>query len=403
MFESYDLSKKYIVACSGGPDSMALLNMLVSHNFNVIVAMVNYKTRKESDEEEQLVKDYCKSHNIKCYVEIFNEKCERNFEAVARKFRYNFFSKVYKLEDASGLFVAHHKDDVIETYLLKKHRNVINKSYLIESFTIINKMNVYRPLLNEFYKQDLIDYCEKNKIEYGIDKTNFMDIHTRNIIRKRIADMDKEVIYKQAIFEEEKLVNIRKEVQEFLKYYPVYLTNVLKEKDDMWLHIFLYESCNGKYKRNINKSILLALKDFLKSDKPNLNILVKDNYYLCKNYNKIEFVFINESEFNYVLNKLEYINTPYFKITNSGLKMHGIYVSEEDFPITIRNYNENDKIVLKEGSKKITRLFIDKKVPLHERKMVPVIENRHGQIIFVYNLYRKYGLKYVKNNLFMIK
>ena len=48
MFESYDLSKKYIVACSGGPDSMALLNMLINHGFNVIVAMVNYKTRLEA-------------------------------------------------------------------------------------------------------------------------------------------------------------------------------------------------------------------------------------------------------------------------------------------------------------------------------------------------------------------
>ena len=124
---------------------------------------------------------------------------------------------------------------------------------------------------------------------------------------------------------------------------------------------------------------------------------------MCKNYNKVEFIYINESDFNYVLTKIEYISTPFFKLTDNGLKMHGIYVSDEDFPIKIRNYNENDKINLKEGSKKITRLFIDKKVPLHERKMVPIIENRHGEIIFVYNLYRKYGLKYVKNNLFMIK
>ena len=100
---------------------------------------------------------------------------------------------------------------------------------------------------------------------------------------------------------------------------------------------------------------------------------------------------------------MQYITTPFFKLTDNGLKMHGIYVSEDDFPITIRNYKESDKITLKQGSKKVTRLFIDKKVPLHERKNVPIIENRNNEIIFVYNLYRKYGLKYVKNNLFMIK
>ena len=83
--------------------------------------------------------------------------------------------------------------------------------------------------------------------------------------------------------------------------------------------------------------------------------------------------------------------------------MEGIYVSEEDFPITIRNYKSDDKIKLKEGSKKINRLFIDKKVPLSERKMIPVIENKNNEIIYVYKLYRKYGFKYVKNNLFKIK
>ena len=81
--------------------------------------------------------------------------------------------------------------------------------------------------------------------------------------------------------------------------------------------------------------------------------------------------------------------------------MHGIYVSDDDFPLTIRSYKNDDKIKLKEGNKKITRLFIDKKVPLFERNKFPVIENKHHEIIFVYKLYRKYGYKTVKNNLFI--
>ena len=80
-----------------------------------------------------------------------------------------------------------------------------------------------------------------------------------------------------------------------------------------------------------------------------------------------------------------------------------LYVKEDEFPIVIRTYKAEDKIKLKEGSKKISRLFIDKKVPMSERKMIPIIENKDKEIIFVYKLYRKYGLKYVKNNLFMVK
>ena len=67
------------------------------------------------------------------------------------------------------------------------------------------------------------------------------------------------------------------------------------------------------------------------------------------------------------------------------------------------NYKNDDKVKLKDGTKKVSRLFIDKKVPLLERKMVPVIVNKNNEVIFVYKIYRKYGYKYVKNNLFMIK
>ena len=112
---------------------------------------------------------------------------------------------------------------------------------------------------------------------------------------------------------------------------------------------------------------------------------------------------LNEKEKSFLitLDNLSYISTPYFKLTNTGLKMHGIYVEDSDFPITIRNYKVDDKIKLKEGSKKVSRLFIDKKIPLNDRKNIPVIQNSKGDIIFVYGLYRKYGLKHVKNNLFI--
>ena len=83
--------------------------------------------------------------------------------------------------------------------------------------------------------------------------------------------------------------------------------------------------------------------------------------------------------------------------------MQGVYVSDDDFPLLIRNYKSTDKIILKNGTKKISRLFIDKKIPLLERKSIPIIENKNHEIIFVYKLYRKYELKYVKNNLFMLK
>lgn len=403
MFEEYDHQKLYLVACSGGPDSMALLDMLFKNNFSLMVAHVNYKTRNESDLEEKLVQKYCKDRNIPCFVAIFDNIYHGSFEVAAREFRYNFFAKIYFENHCNGLFVAHHKDDVLETYELKKQRNVINESYLILKETKIKKMIVYRPLLNDFYKEDLLNYCKKNNIPYSLDSTNFLDIHPRNVIRKKLSLMNKELVYKEALEEEGKLQNTRKKVQEFINYYPCFPTILLQDKDDLFLRIFLYELCEKSYKKYINKSIFLTLKDYIKSNKANLYYKIAKDYYLEKNYGVITFRHHKMNNYNYIFEKLEYLTTKDFKIVNSGLKMQGVYVSEQDFPITIRTFKETDTIMLKNGNKKLNRLFIDKKVPLLDRYEIPLIENSQHEIIFVYGLYRKYGLKNVKNNLFISK
>ena len=403
MFSNYDVKNTYLLACSGGPDSMALFDMLLKHNYNIIVAHVNYKTRDESDSEEQLVKDFCKTNNVTLEVKYFDHNYSGSFEDAARKFRYAFFAEVYKKYNCAGLFVAHHKDDLIETYLMKKQRNVINESYLIKTETIINSMKVIRPLLYSFDKNEILEYCKNNNIPYGIDKTNFMDITIRNVIRRELLSQDKNKIFNEAISEEKQLIEKRKQVKEFIKFYPIYLVDMLKEKDDMFLQIFLHEICDKKYKKHVNKSLLKVARDIMDSEKSNITYHIADSYYLVKEYGKLSFVNIFQENYSYVLSNLNYISTPYFKVVDKGLKMHGIYVSEEEFPITIRNYKTDDKIRLKDGNKKVSRLFIDKKVPTYLRNNTPVIENKNGEVIFVYGLYRKYGLKHVKNNLFIEK
>ena len=93
MNKKYDLTGKYLVAVSGGPDSMALLDMLVKEKYNLMVANVNYHTRAESDLEEKLVKDYCVKHNIPFFVKHYVETNDKkSFEVKAREFRYDFFN-----------------------------------------------------------------------------------------------------------------------------------------------------------------------------------------------------------------------------------------------------------------------------------------------------------------------
>lgn len=404
MFEQYDKTKRYLIACSGGPDSMALLAMLLKENFSLLVAHVNYKTRDESDEEEQLVRNYCLQNHIEVQVAVYqDDQSKDSFEVKARRFRYRFFNQLYVQYHCHGLFVAHHKDDLIETYLLKKERKVINDSYLILPQVKMMNMMVYRPLLQQFMKEDLFNYCMINHIPFGIDKTNEMDIYPRNKIRKQLRLVDKEKIYNQALIDEQHLIQKREEVRNYIARQKRFATEELKSKDDFFLSLFLYEAIAEPYKRKVTKALTLRLKEFLKSDKPNLKFQIEKDYYLLKEYDEIVFSHLYDESFCYVFEKLQFLSTPHFSLKENGEKMEGIYVSSVDFPITIRSYQREDYIQLKNGKKKVSRLMIDKKIPKERRKMIPVIENCHHEIIFVHQLYRKYGYKNVKNNLFVIQ
>jgi len=402
----YDKDKVYLVAVSGGPDSMALLDMLYKQKYKIMVAHVNYKKRVESDEEQQMVQHYCETKKIPFYSTDFDSKkvdLKQSFQVQAREFRYHFFSEIYQEKQCDGLFVAHQKDDLIETYLLKKQRNVINESYLILNETIIKKMKVYRPLLND-YKNELLDYCLKNQVPYRIDKSNFSFIYPRNVIRNQLLNEDKEKIFNQAINDEKKLKEKQIEVKEYLKTTNVYLLTELDKKDDLFLQIFLHHVVDTSYQKWINKNILSKLKSFFKSEKPNLKHKIEKNYYMIKAYNVVLFKELEEeNSYCYQLSEFKLLTTPYFKTESQGYKMQGIYLSTEDFPIKIRSYKKDDIIELSNGKKKITRLFIDKKIPLDERWKIPVIENKDGKILFVSGIYRYFKLKLTQNNFFVVE
>ena len=118
-----DKSNKYVVACSFGPDSMALLDAAIKEKLDIVVAHVNYRKREEALFEQQALEKYCQDRNIKIYVlDLLGEKHTGNFQEWAREKRYQFFSEVVLKEDAYAVLVAHQEDDLIETYLMQKTR-----------------------------------------------------------------------------------------------------------------------------------------------------------------------------------------------------------------------------------------------------------------------------------------
>ena len=99
-----DKSKKYVIACSFGPDSMALLDASIKEKLNVVVAHVNYRKRDAVVVEQKSLEEYCAVRKIKFYIlDLLGEKHEGNFQDWARKKRYKFFKQVADQERADSV------------------------------------------------------------------------------------------------------------------------------------------------------------------------------------------------------------------------------------------------------------------------------------------------------------
>ena len=191
------ISDSVIVACSGGPDSMALLSLVVSikrvFDLKVIVAHINHNVRRESESEKNFVYDYCISNDLIFEYMKIDSYSEDNFESEARDKRYKFFDELCLKYNCKYVLTAHHGDDLMETILMRIVRGSSLKGY--SGFSRISNRNGYsiiRPLIH-MTKEEILEFDKKNGISYVVDKTNFLDIHTRNRYRKYVLpDLKKE-------------------------------------------------------------------------------------------------------------------------------------------------------------------------------------------------------------------
>ena len=141
-----DKNKRYLLACSYGPDSMALFDLLIKNKYNFEVAHVNYGLRVEAADETSKLTQYCEKKNVKLHIYKAEEEITRNIEEKCREIRYDFFQKIIEKHRLDALLVAHNQDDNIETFFLQKNRHNIVEKYGLEETTFIKNYTVIRPL-----------------------------------------------------------------------------------------------------------------------------------------------------------------------------------------------------------------------------------------------------------------
>ena len=399
---------KIVVAVSGGPDSMYLLDVLLkvrkSKTFDIVVAHVNHNVRLESYDEANKVEEYCKNNNMIFEYMIIDKYGTDNFHDYARTVRYKFFESLVSKYKAKYLLTAHHGDDLMETILMRIVRGSTVSGYTgFSRETKLGNYSIIRPLIT-MTKQEIEEYMNKNNLWYAVDMSNKKDVYTRNRYRKYILPKLKEEnknVHKKFLKFSEKI----KDVSDFFNKYANGRYNEIVVKDKLDLGLLLkedkvvIESILSKYLYKYYKDNIYMITDknmssiynCILSNKSNLLIDIPGNFKFVKSYNNAYIVTDDKKEsYKYEIKSSVYINGyGVIKKVDDSTKTDN-YVTYLDsskikLPLYVRNRKKGDKMVIKnmDEAKKIKNIFIDSKVPIDKRDDYPIVVDSNDEIIWL--------------------
>ena len=203
--DDFNIKDRFIVAVSGGPDSLALAFLTKIYSIKNKVScrffIVDHKLRKESTFEAKKVKKILSSFNIKLEILTWKgKKPSKNIQSIARKKRYELLFSKCKQLGINNLIVGHHLDDLFENFFIRMVRGSGLKGLVsLEKKKVFNKINLIRPLIY-FEKKDL-EFISNNVFNFFVsDPSNKDTKFTRIRIRKLINKFKKEGFEKDKLF-----------------------------------------------------------------------------------------------------------------------------------------------------------------------------------------------------------
>ena len=414
--------ESYVLAVSGGVDSMVLLEQFIQlqKKYPIIITVVHihHHLRKESDEEEVMVREFCRKRNLSVDVYHWEEGSSQNsgIEEKARQFRYEKLKESQQKHHASYVVLAHHADDQAETVLMKLTRGStlegiagmkpirpFGEGYLIRPFLTVDKKALY-------------EYASIHQILYSEDTTNQSVAYTRNRFRQEMIPLFKKENPK-----------FNQKIQEF--------TKTLQEQQELigtityqWMEQALVELPNGwswnkdsylKQPIGLQKVILMEMSkkiggllstknvsDIHKailSDTSQLSLNLPKGWIFQKRYQQLflvkkEVEAIVYKEFrvgkvqmeDIVLSKNE-------RVSFSKEEGWEMMVSCEDFPLTIRRRKPGDSLLLRSNQhQSLRRYCINEKIPNEEREKLWVVENTAKEIIAILGFRKPQSLSKMK-------
>lgn len=288
-YKLIEAGDKIVLGVSGGPDSISMLNILNEikdeFDFKIYVAHINHLIREEAIDDEKFVENYCKKNDISFFckraeVQKIAETQKIGTEEAGRNVRYEFFEEVYSKVGANKIAIAHNKNDKIETIIM----HLLRGSGLsgLKGMQPIRDNKYIRPLI-ECERNEIEQYCEENKLEPRIDKTNFENEYTRNKIRNIVIPYIKNEFNPNIIEIIDRLSQVATDESDYIdnQAQNIY-KKILVEKKEKEI-ILNWKEFNKQEKVIKNRIILYAVKQLLGStqgiEKVHIEAIIK----LCDN------------------------------------------------------------------------------------------------------------------------
>jgi len=384
-----DKNKKYLLACSFGPDSMALFTILLINNFNFEVAHINYHMRQESDQESAQLEAFCQQKGIILHKnDAFYTDTKGNFQAWARNVRYQFFQNLVEERQLDIVLTGHQQDDVIETYMMQKAANREVEFFGIKDDITLNGLRVKRPLL-AYAKQELIDFCHENNTPYAIDKSNLESKYTRNYFRNKVLNTMTKVQRREILAEIDLQNNLQQKLSKYVnslidKHFYVKRSdykalNVLERKRLLFIMLKKFDAASY-----FTKGVFTQIDQTICSDKQTALFKLNGQIYFSLAYELFTLIDISlYAPYTYTIELgTEKFTSRFIDFDLSG-NLEKYKISRDSFPLTIRTFMKDDYYTIKQYRKKVSRLFIDMKLPKHLRHIWPLIIDKNGKIIYI--------------------
>ncbi len=425
----YKAQTNVLVACSGGIDSMVLLDYLVAQkqrlNLTSVAAVhVNHMLRgKESDEDAAFVEAYCEARGIQLFLKAIPIPAlvaeeQGNVEAIARRERYRFFEEVMQKEHFATLTLAHHADDQIENVIMALAKGLQQGTQGMPVRRALGNGELVRPFLSST-RQQIENYAAKHQLVYREDSTNNSDEYVRNRLRHHVVPllraenpniaeavrvfteqrqqdeayfqmMAQQVYDEIVILRENNLIDV--DVKRF-QLQPV----ALQRRIIQLLLKYLYKD------RTIIQSytLLNRVLDIAKSNVGNELLTLPEGYQIRRNYDKfvIEMAVKTQAEaFSANVQLNEWLTVPNqmrvcVRLISNDLFVENAqtyYANRSDLGqlLQIRTKKDGDRMrpLGMSGTKKVSRIFIDAKIPDTARETWPLLVNEHGDVLAVIGL-----------------